>query len=285
MVDQRGDSDSSRRRFDLLGKAQEMKLELLHESAKGDAKETPILFVHGKWHGAWCWQDHFMPYFARKGYDVYAVSLRGHGNSEGREKLRWHSISDYAEDVHWAVNEIGKTPIIVAHSMGGFITQKYLETHQVPAAALLTPVPYYGLWGSTLNLLLRHPWMVIKAIGTMSLYPVVETPELAREGLFSNDIADKALTKYYQQLQDESFRAYLDELGLNLVSPKRVKTPILVLGAENDTVISSASVYKTARAYQGEPIMLPNTAHDVMLESNWQGAADHIVSWLHERGL
>ncbi len=226
-----------------------------------------------------------MPYFAQNGYDVYAVSLRGHGNSEGREKLRWHSISDYADDVHWAVNEIGKTPIIVAHSMGGFITQKYLETHQAPAAALLTPVPYYGLWGSTFNLLRHHPWMVIKAVGTMSLYPVVETPELAKEGLFSKDIPEELLAKYYKQLQDESFRAYLDELGLNLVRPKRVKTPILVLGAEDDTVISRASIYKTARAYQGEPIMLANTAHDAMLESNWQVAADHILNWLHQKGM
>jgi len=262
-----------------------MKLELLHKAAKGNTKATPILFVHGKWHGAWCWQDHFMPYFSQNGYDVYAISLRGHGNSEGLEKLRWYSITDYAEDVHWATEQIGNLPIIIAHSMGGFITQKYLENHQVPAAALLTPVPYYGLWGSTLNLLRRHPWMVIKAVGTMSLYPVVETLELAREGLFSEDFPTDLLLKYHQQMQDESFRAYLDELGLNLVRPKRVKTPILVLGADNDMVILRTSIYKTAHAYQGEPIMLRNTAHDVMLESNWQIAADHILNWLHTKGM
>ena len=262
-----------------------MKLELLHEGSKGDKKATPILFVHGKWHGAWCWQDHFMPYFSQNGYDVYAVSLRGHGNSEGRERLRWHSIADYADDVHWAVEQIGTPPIIIGHSMGGFITQKYLESHQVPAAAVLTPTPYYGLWRSTWNLLLRHPWMVIKAVTTMRLYPVVETPELAREGLFSKDIVQDTLDKYYKQLQDESFRAYLDELGLNLVHPKRVKTPMLVIGAEDDTVIPLASIYKTAQAYQSEPIVIPSMAHDVMLESNWQVAADHILNWLHKKGL
>lgn len=262
-----------------------MKLELLYDAPKGDAKATPILFVHGKWHGAWCWQEYFMPYFAQKGYDVYAVSMRGHGESEGREKLRWHSIDDYADDVHWAVEQIGTSPIIIGHSMGGFITQKYLETHQAPAAALLTPVPYYGLWGSTANLLLRHPWMVIKSVATMSLYPVVETPELAREGLFSKDIAEDTLDKYYEQLQDESFRAYLDELGLNLVRPKRVKTPILVIGAEDDTVIPLKSIHDTARAYQSEPFVIPNMAHDAMLESNWRVAADHILNWLTEKGL
>jgi len=262
-----------------------MKLELLNESAMGNPKTTPILFIHGKWHGAWCWQDHFMPYFSQNGYDVYAVSLRGHGNSEGRENLRWYSIADYAEDIHWAVEQLDKPPIIVAHSMGGFITQKYLETHQVPAAALLTPVPYYGLWGATWNLLLRHPWMVIKALGTMRLYSVVETPKLAHEGLFSEDFPNDLLTKYHQQMQDESFRAYLDELGLNLVHTAHVKTPILVVGAENDTVIPLSSIHKTACAYQCDPIMLPNMAHDVMLESNWQVPADHILTWLHDKGV
>lgn len=262
-----------------------MKLELLHESALNTSKETPILFVHGKWHGAWCWQDYFMPYFRQAGYEVYAVSLRGHGGSEGREKLRWYSISDYVKDVEWAVNEIGRPPIIVAHSMGAFITQKYLETHQAVAAALLTPVPYFGLWKSTWDLFRRRPWLVIRAIGTMRLYPVVETPEIARENLFSEDFSEELLLKYQKQMQDESFRAYLDEMGLNLVQPTRVKTPILVIGAKDDTVIPVSSIHKTAHAYHTESIIIPDLAHDAMLDTNWQMAADHIMGWLNEKGL
>jgi len=58
-----------------------MKLEILSEKPKGTQKQKPILFVHGAWHGAWCWEK-FLPYFAENGYAAYAVSLRGHGNSE-----------------------------------------------------------------------------------------------------------------------------------------------------------------------------------------------------------
>lgn len=262
-----------------------MKLELLHEKAKGDANGSPILFVHGKWHGAWCWQENFMPYFAGKGYDVYALSLRGHAGSEGRERLRWTSIDDYVKDVEWAVAQIGRPPIIVGHSMGGFITQKYLESRQSPAAILLTPVPYFGLWHSTWTIFRRHPLIVLRVILTLSLYPVVETPELAGEGLFSKDISREALEKYHRQLQDESFRAYLDELGLNLVHPRRVKTPLLVIAAGDDAVVPLTTVQKTARAYNTEAVMLPGVAHDVMLEPKWQGAADRMLTWLAERGL
>lgn len=262
-----------------------MKLELLHEKAKTSDKDTPILFVHGKWHGAWCWQEYFMPYFAQKGYEAYALSLRGHAGSEGHERLRWTSIADYVKDVEWAVAQIGKPPVIVGHSMGGFITQKYLETNRAPAAVLLTPVPYYGLWNSTFMLLLRHPIMVLRVIATLSLYPVIETPELAREGLFSQELPREALEIYHKRLQDESFRAYLDELGLNLARPRRVNTPMLVLGAEKDTVIPLKSIRDTARAYGTEAFVFEGMAHDVMLEPGWQVAADHILKWLMERGL
>ncbi len=262
-----------------------MKLELIHQKAAGTARTAPVLFVHGKWHGAWCWRENFMPYFAQKGWDVYAVSLRGHGGSEGREGLRWHSIADYVEDVAWAVRQIGQPPVIVGHSMGGFITQKYLEAHSAPAAVLLTPVPYYGLWQSTWQVFRRHPLIVLRVLATMRLYPVVETPELAREGLFSRDMPAEEVQKYHRLLQDESFRAYLDELGLNLAHPRRIQTPLLVIAAENDAVVPLKTVRDTARAYGTEAVILPGLAHDVMLEPGWQAGADRILEWLAERGL
>ena len=27
-----------------------------------------LLFVHGAWHGAWCWAEHFLDFFAAQGY-------------------------------------------------------------------------------------------------------------------------------------------------------------------------------------------------------------------------
>ena len=123
-----------------------MELELIHEPPKVTPKTTPLLFVHGKWHAAWCWQEHFLPYFAGKGYDCYALSLRGHAGSDGHEGLPWTSIADYVVDVAQVAGSLEKPPVVIGHSMGGFITQKYLEKHAAPAAVLLTPIPPFGLW-------------------------------------------------------------------------------------------------------------------------------------------
>jgi pimeloyl-ACP methyl ester carboxylesterase len=262
-----------------------MKLELICEKPAGQARPTPLLFVHGKWHGAWCWAEHFLPYFAEHGYTSYALSLRGHGNSEGRERLRWTSIADYVADVVQVAGQMETPPAIIGHSMGGFITQKYLETHTAPAAALLTAIPPSGLWPTTWLVLRRHPMIVLKILATLSMNPMIATPALVREAFFSAEMPEEQVVAYKERLQDESFRAYLDELGLNLVRPKRVRTPLLVIGAEDDTVIPLKGVRATARAYGTTAVFFPNMAHDVMLESGWQSVADRILEFLKERGL
>jgi len=72
------------------------RLELLR-SGDDSSEHAPILFLHGAFAGAWCWAEQFMPYFAERGLDCYAVSLRGHGGSAGRERLTWHSLGDYVD--------------------------------------------------------------------------------------------------------------------------------------------------------------------------------------------
>ena len=112
-----------------------MKIELLSRIPDQIRHETPILFVHGAWHGAWCWQPHFMPYFADQGYAVYAVSLRGHGNSDGRSSVRWHRIKDYVEDLGNAVARMPRRPVLVGHSMGGLGRKSSRNVARRPARA------------------------------------------------------------------------------------------------------------------------------------------------------
>jgi pimeloyl-ACP methyl ester carboxylesterase len=262
-----------------------MKLEIIQKKPDTQVKAVPLLFVHGKWHGAWCWEEYFLPYFTAHGYDCTALSLRGHAGSEGHAGLRWYSIADYVSDVEQVAAQFDAPPVIIAHSMGAFIAQKYLETHNLPGAVLLTPVPYFGLWPSTWMLFRRRPWLVLKAIFTLALYPIVETPQIAHENLFSADLPVELVAKYQKQMQNESFRAYLDELGLNLVRPKRVKTPMLVIGAGDDTLIPINTVEATARVYGTQAEIFPDMAHDIMLEAGWEKVAQRILEWINGKGL
>ena len=161
-----------------------MKLEIVSKYPNERQHSTPLLFIHGMLHGAWCWDVHFLDYFAQHGFAVHAVNLRGHGNSEGRGKLRWTRIADYVEDVANAVRQLPSLPILIGHSMGGFIIQKYLEDHDAPGAVLLSSPSPAGLLGTILRIARRRPLVFAKANLTFSLSPVIATPPLAREASF-----------------------------------------------------------------------------------------------------
>lgn len=57
-------------------------LEVIDKGSCSESHPVPLLFVHGGLHGAWCWEEYFLDFFADKGYRALAVSLRGHGNTQ-----------------------------------------------------------------------------------------------------------------------------------------------------------------------------------------------------------
>ena len=262
-----------------------MKLEIISRQPVGNGHPTPLLFVHGMLHGAWCWEVHFLDYFARRGFAAHAVNLRGHGESDGREHLRWTRISDFVEDVSRTAQQLPCHPVLIGHSMGGFVIQKYLESHDAPGAVLLSSPPPAGLVGTTLRIAGRRPLVFTKINVMLSLAPLIATPELAREAFFSEDFPDETLRNYWKLMQDESYMALLDMVILARLEPEKVKTPVLVLGAARDNMLSRSEIEATARAHHTHAEIIPDVAHNSMLERRWEAVADRILAWLTERAL
>ncbi len=260
-----------------------MKLEMISKYPAGNQYPTPLLFIHGTLHGAWCWDVHFLDYFAQHGYAAHAVNLRGHGNSEGREKLRWTRIADYVEDVADAIRLLPSPPILIGHSMGGFIIQKYLEDRTAPAAVLLSSPSPAGLLPAALKNARRHPLTFAKVNLTFSVFPLVATPQLAREAFFSEELPEEQLVAYWKQMQDDSFMAFLDMVALDRPNPAKVKTPLLVLGVGRDNMLNPNEIKATARAYNTQAEIIPDVAHNSMLDPRWQAVAERILAWLKER--
>jgi pimeloyl-ACP methyl ester carboxylesterase len=262
-----------------------MKLEMISKYPAAEQRPTALLFIHGTLHTAACWDVHFLDYFAQHGYAAHALNLRGHGKSEGWEKLRWTRIADFVEDVENAVRQLPSPPILIGHSMGGFIIQKYLEDHDVPAAVLLSSASPAGLLPTAIRTARRQPWVFAKVNLTLSLLPMIATPELVGEAFFSNDLPEAQLVEYWKQTQDDSFMAFLDMVVLDLPKPEKVETPVLVLGVARDNMIGPREVEATARAYNTQAVIIPDVAHNSMLERNWQVVAERILDWLNKRNL
>jgi pimeloyl-ACP methyl ester carboxylesterase len=258
-----------------------MKLEVISRYPTESGHPTPLLFIHGMLHGAWCWDANFLDYFARHGYAAHAVNLRGHGNSEGRENLRWTRIAEYVDDVSSVVQQLPRPPILIGHSMGGFIIRKYLEDHAAPGAVLLSSPT--KLLAPALRVARRHPLLFARATLTLSQLPLISTPQLAREAFFGSDVPEDQMVTYWKRMQDGSYRAYLDMVGLDPPRPARDDVPMLVLGAGGDNMLTPGDVEATARACGAPFEIIPDVAHNSMLGPRWQAVAERILTWLQQR--
>lgn len=264
---------------DQVKKGNAMQLEVIEYKPDNQLYETPLLFIHGAWHGAWCWDEYFMPYFRDEGYHVVALSLRGHAGSEGN--LRWASGNDYVSDVHQIAQTLPNTPILIGHSMGGYITQKYIEQYPATAAIMVASIPSKGILPFILRLIRHHPMTMLRVGVMMSSYQLVRTPKLARQHFFSDTIPDAKVAQYHSRLNSESMRMMLDASLLNLPKPQNVPSdlPRLVVAGERDAVFTIAEEKSTAKAHNAD-FKSFDMAHDMMLEPNWQEVADHMHEWI-----
>jgi pimeloyl-ACP methyl ester carboxylesterase len=262
-----------------------MRLEVITELPKTKTGSTPLLFVHGMYCSALVWEN-FLPYFAEHGYEAHALSLRGHGASDGRKRLRLIRTAEYVADVAHVAGQLHAAPVLIGHSLGGYVIQKYLERHTAPAAVLLASVPVTGMFKMLVRLATRHPWQSMKCHLTWSPYAMVETPSLAREAFFSADMPAETLNRYFARLQNDSYCVGLEATFFKLPQPSKISPlPMLVLGAANDAAFSRDEVEATARAYKTQAEFFPNMAHVMMLESGWRNVAERILTWLREKEL
>jgi pimeloyl-ACP methyl ester carboxylesterase len=258
-------------------------LEILEASPPGGALGRPLLFVHGAFAGAWCWSEHFLPYFAEQGFRACAVSLSGHGGSPGRERLDWLSIGDYVDDLADAVGNVGGEPILIGHSMGGFVVQKYLERASAPGVVLMASVPPQGLLSSSLALAFSNP-RIFADVNAMMHHGRVSLDTLQRV-LFANPVEVDKLRACYRRMQPESQRAMWDMTFFNLPRLRRERCPpMLVLGAERDILVPASQAELAARHYGTQAEVYSNMGHLMMLEAGWQKVADRIIEWTRALG-
>lgn len=256
-------------------------LEVISSTPRRRKAETPLLFIHGAFAGAWCWDVNFLDYFSSRGYECHAVSLRGHGASRGKRALQHFSVGDYVDDVESVVAGFEQPPVLIGHSMGGFVAQHYLQRAPAAGLVLMASVPPGGLMESSMRLMMQDPMLLTQLMMLHNLGPDMVDKRIAQRALFSAELAAEDHSHMRWHMQPESQRA-IWELHTGPMPRKwrMADVPTLVLGAEGDSLIAPESVRRTGRFFGVEAHLAPEMGHAMMLEPGWERIAGRIEGFL-----
>jgi len=242
--------------------------------------KPPLLFVHGGYCDAWCWEPYFLPFFAEKGYASYALSLRGHGASGGRDSLFVAGLDDYVADVERVSATLPSPPILIGHSMGASIVERLMLTRPVRGAALMAPVPPGGLAPVASRLMAWQPEYMINMQRLDAPHLAGDMLAALRPMYFSRNVAPEIIREAQVHFTMESARALLDmTLRLQEGKPVAGARP-LVLGVGDDRIATPRDVKATATVYGVPAVIVPGLAHMMMLDDDWLSTAQPVLDWL-----
>lgn len=258
--------------------------DILRRGPAPDATDKPpLLFVHGAFAGAWCWDEHFLPFFADLGYSCHAINLPGRKDAPDHDRMHEYGIGDFTDSVLTAIDGLPRPPVLLGHSMGGFIAMRAALEREVAGAVLLSSVPPTGLAAPAVVLALSRPMLIWEIARVQSLGDSEATLEALRQAIFNTHVPEETSARLMPHFQAESHRAVID-LHTVMVPPLmglRGK-PVLVLGAMKDNLIPPSFVHGTAAFLGTHAHIFEGMGHAIMLEAHWKEAAETIADWLAE---
>lgn len=223
----------------------------------GRARETlTLVLIHGSGGCAQRW-NYQIAYFTRKGHEVVAVDLPGHGRTPGPGRREISAYADYVEDL---LREKGTArPVIGGHSMGGAIAL---------TMALRSPQAYSGLVLVGTGARLRVLPTIFEAITSN----FDAATELMARNVYSPTVPPSELKRAIKQLREVDpdvlygdFEAcdHFDIMG----EIGRITTPALVVvGAEDVMTPVKYAEYLRANLPNATMEIIQNAGHMVMIE-------------------
>jgi len=260
-------------------------LELCEVGVPGARGKTPILCLHGAFGGAWMWAEHFLPALGRLGRHAAALSLRGHGGSQGREALSRAMLSDYSADVIRAIDTFDEPPIVLAHSLGALLAQRLLGQRNMRALVLLAPLPPDGMMLITPRLLMTAPHVWLEIWSALSGDHAVALTHV-RDSVFSNRLSPGEVDRYLSLMVTEGRSVLLEcHVPLPVVPAFVLGVPALVVEAGNDRLVPQDAALRTSLYHRADHQVVEGAGHLIHLEPGAEEVARDVVVWLEGRGL
>jgi pimeloyl-ACP methyl ester carboxylesterase len=243
--------------------------------------ETPLLFQHGMWQGAWSWRL-WQELFAEWGWENQAYSLPGHAGSPEQRSPALATVDYYLGFLQAEVNRLSRRPVLIGHSMGGGLVQWYLKyVGDLPAVVLVGSMPSHSAFEFG-KALLEH--LKLDPVG-MLLTLLTWQPAFARNPkqaarLLLSENACYSPETFFARLSPDSLLVLYQHNPPFWQPPEQVDTPILWLTGDRDKAVSVAAQRRSAAYYQADYQIIPEAGHNLMMEHNYRQTAEIIHHWL-----
>jgi pimeloyl-ACP methyl ester carboxylesterase len=244
---------------------------IVHTAPETPPQDAPLVFVHGGGEGAWVWEE-FLRYFAGHGRDCYAFDWFGRGGSRQLTdaELVKRSLFDITEELGIVVSAVGRTPVLVGHSMGTLVVQKYAQDNPVIARVLLAPTAFKAAPAPDFPMPLDLD------------VPLPVPPfEFVQQAFFA-DCTEEDARRFYALMNPESPKAFSEVARGGSLELDRVRLggPSLVVTGEHDMIVPVDVARRTAEYFGSDYLFLHGRGHGLTLGSESGRTADRIRAWL-----
>ncbi|MEM6927801.1 MAG: alpha/beta fold hydrolase [Myxococcota bacterium] len=241
--------------------------------------------MHGATSGAWHFLEHWGPALAGDGYPVFAVDLRGHGQSEGRAALREARLDDFVADAVAAFDHVqsrtGQAPILLGHSMGAVIG-RLVAARRSPRGLAAFGFGDVGMSFRAFGAWAMHnfPWATLAGMVRGDLGGLFARTEPQRRLMFGREPLEsvRGFVERFR-VQPESARVFPDLQGLTSVPRPQTDRILVVAGAE-DPLVPVAALERLADQLDTAAIRIPGAAHDLFLGPTRHRSLDVVRDWL-----
>ncbi len=234
---------------------------------RGDPNGTPVIFLHGVT-DSWRSFEHVLPHLPPS-IRAIAITQRGHGDSSRPDQ--GYAYGDFAADVAAFLDAKGVSrAIVVGHSMGGMVAQRFAIDHPERTRGLVLLGTFATLKG--------HPDLQAMWDGTLATLVDPVDPAFAREfqqSTLARPIPAAQLDAFVAEslkvparVWRATFRGFLD-LDFSAES-HRITAPTLVIWADKDAFADRAARDRLAAAIPRATVV---DYHDFGHAMHWEDPA------------
>lgn len=264
------------------------RLRLHYRAWEARSPRSVLLVVHGLAEHSGRYES-FGQDLAASGHSVFAMDLRGHGDSDGR---RGHvgRFDQLLQDVDRFRREVQglvppETPFfLVGHSLGGLIALRYLEEYSPDFRGAAVSAP----WLAT-ALPIPH-WKIALAQVLTKLAPSLPMRAPVPPEYLSHD---PAIVEAYQsdplvhdRITPRMFTEISSAMGLVFQRADRIEVPLLFLLPGGDRITDPQKTHALARSIQQVEVtmrMFPNAYHELFNEVDRSLVLAELRTWLAAR--